>query len=169
MSKSGGARIIDAAPSHRPGNRKFPLSALNADSVKTAPRSSRLSCIAPYPTFGRVVWLTRSGFAEGEAVEFAVADLAGGDVFHFGRDKVDGTTDFFGPGLKPASNDGGALVGVADGALGFVDNDDFCARLGDPDHFFDGACLVREEVDAASVEDAVEGAGLMKGRRSASA
>jgi len=51
----------------------------------------------------------------------------------------------------------GALVGVANGALGLVDDDDLCAGFGDPDHFLDGASLVGEEVDTAGVEDAIEG------------
>jgi hypothetical protein len=103
--------------------------------------------------------LLPSGFAKGEAVELAVADLAGNDVFHFCRDEVDRASDFFGTRFEAAPDPGSALVVIANGALGFVDDDNLSAGFGDPDHFLDSPGLVCEEVDAADVEDAIESAG----------
>ena len=99
---------------------------------------------------------SRSGFSEGKAVELALADFACGDVLHFRRDKINGAADLFRTQGKTAANDGCALVGVSHGAFGFIDDDDLCAWLGYPDHFFDRTDLVGEVVNATDVEDAIE-------------
>lgn len=96
------------------------------------------------------------GFAEGEAIKLAGADFAGGDVFHFRRDKIDGATNLFGAGFEATADDRSALVIFANGALGLVDDDDFGARPGDPDHLLDGSSLVGKEVDTADMKYAVE-------------
>ena len=65
--------------------------------------------------------------------------------------------DLLRAGFEALSDDRRALVVFADGSFGFVDDDDFRPRFGDPDHLFDCPGLVGEEVNTSDVIDAIEG------------
>ena len=99
-------------------------------------------------------------FAEGEAVELAAADFAGGDIFHLRGNEVDGAFHFFATRSIAVLHDWGSLVILPDGSFGLVDDHDLGTGLGYPDHFLDGARLVGEEVDSADVEDTIKGFNL---------